>query len=175
MAHLTVTHLCVAIAAALASHQWLQNTIDVDNTCAKWTSHESPVTASVDIKWTPQVYNGSFFHQTVYRGDASPEVDAAWKALGVDYRALRIDESEAEAAAITIDHVHIREKYGGGHPANLEGLHHLHCLNLLRQGLVYNYDYYKKLGHGAFKNEEPVVKYHISKSHSPFEIVKQIC
>lgn len=25
-------------------------------------------------------------------------------------------------------HVHAREKFGGGYVANLEGLHHLHCL-----------------------------------------------
>jgi hypothetical protein len=74
-----------------------------------------------------------------------------------------VPESEAEKSGIAKDQVKIREKYGGGYPGNVEGLHHLHCLNLLRQTSFYNYDYYKKLGEGAFKNEEPIVKVHVSK------------
>lgn len=34
----------------------------------------------------------------------------------------------AERAGLRPDHVQIAEKYGGGYPANVEGLHHLHCL-----------------------------------------------
>jgi hypothetical protein len=162
VAILIVTHLCVALAAALVTHQFYTEKTDVNAICAKVTSHNSPATTDVGIKWAPVTYNGSFFHQTIYRQDASPEVDAAWTALGVDYRPLRIHNDEAAESGITIDHVKIKEEYGGGYPANMEGLHHLHCLNLLRQGLVYNYDYYKAKGHGAFSNEEPIVKYHIS-------------
>lgn len=35
---------------------------------------------------------------------------------------------EAEKSGLAPDQVKINEKYGGGYPANLEGLHHLHCL-----------------------------------------------
>jgi hypothetical protein len=63
---------------------------------------------------------------------------------------------------LAADHVKIRSRYGGGYVANVEGLHHLHCLNLLRQSSYYNYDYYKTLGKGAFSNEEPVVKVHVT-------------
>lgn len=56
----------------------------------------------------------------------------------------------------------INPKYGGGFPANVEGLHHLHCLNLLRQALYYNVDYYRAKGTGAFLNEEHIVKAHVS-------------
>lgn len=35
--------------------------------------------------------------------------------------------------------------------------------NLVRQGLYYNYDYYKKLGTGAFVNEDMIVEKHICK------------
>lgn len=38
----------------------------------------------VDIKYAFTSFNGSFLKETVYRRDASPEVDAAWEALGVD-------------------------------------------------------------------------------------------
>lgn len=76
---------------------------------------------------------------------------------------MRIADSEAQSAGLTQDHVRIKQQYGGGYPGNLEGLHHLHCLNLVRQGLVYNYEYYKEQAKGAFVNDEPVVKAHISK------------
>ncbi len=59
--------------------------------------------------------------------------------------------------------VQVQGKYGGGFPANVEGLHHLHCLNLLRQTLWFNYDYYHALGEGAFKNSDEIVRYHVSK------------
>lgn len=79
------------------------------------------------------------------------------------------------------------DKYGGGFFVNVEGMHHLHCLvclfllrprssplmkfgrlrypqNLVRQGLYYNYDYYKRQGTGAFVNEDMIVEKHICKS-----------
>jgi hypothetical protein len=69
--------------------------------------------------------------------------------------------------------------------ANVEGLHHLHCLvsisyrhwwvgrgagrkmltsgqNLLRQALYFNVDYYRKQGQGAFVNDEFILHTHIS-------------
>ncbi|TLD36224.1 tat pathway signal sequence [Venturia nashicola] len=121
----------------------------------------------VGINYGEVLYNGSFFHEQIYRKDPSPEVDAAWKALGADSdsqmdRALRVPESEAQKSGISLDHVRIKAKYGGGYPANVEGLHHLHCLNLLRKGLIYNYPYYKNLGKGPFSNGDHVVKVHIT-------------
>lgn len=32
--------------------------------------------------------------------------------------------------------------WGSGYAANMNGPHHLHCLNLLRKALFYNYEYY---------------------------------
>ena len=34
----------------------------------------------------------------------------------------------AERVGLQKDQVKISEKYGGGYPANVEGLHQLHCL-----------------------------------------------
>ena len=85
-----------------------------------------------------------------------------WESLGVNYRPLIIPSSLAQKSGLAADQVKINEKYGGGYPANVEGLHHLHCLNLLRQSLWYNYDYYHTRGEGAFKNEEYIVKFHVS-------------
>jgi hypothetical protein len=70
--------------------------------------------------------------------------------------------SLAQKSGLAHDQVKINQKYGSGYHANIEGLHHLHCLNLLRQRLWYNYDYYHSLGEGAFKNEDYIVKFHMS-------------
>lgn len=34
----------------------------------------------------------------------------------------------AEAVGLGQDQVRVKEEYGGGYVANVEGLHHLHCL-----------------------------------------------
>jgi len=44
----------------------------------------APVLKGVGINYGEVLYNGSFFHEQIYRKDPSPEVDAAWKALGAD-------------------------------------------------------------------------------------------
>lgn len=43
-------------------------------------------------------------------------------------RPARVPPELAQLAGLTDDKVQISEKYGGGFPANVEGLHHLHCL-----------------------------------------------
>lgn len=57
---------------------------DLDRACARHVSHYSPVTSDVDITFQPQRFNGSLLKENIYRQDASPEVDAAWEALGVN-------------------------------------------------------------------------------------------
>jgi Mycotoxin biosynthesis protein UstYa len=49
---------------------------------------------------------------------------------------LRVPPDQAEKSGLLPDQVKINEKYGGGFPANVEGLHHLHCL--VRHPLVYH-------------------------------------
>lgn len=44
----------------------------------------APIVEDVGVKWSPQMFNGSFKEKTIYREDPSPEVDEAWDALGVD-------------------------------------------------------------------------------------------
>lgn len=122
----------------------------------------APLFSDLDIEYHAVRYNGSFLHENVYRQRAGPEVDAAWQALGVDYRAMGIPKDVAHIAGIRSNQVQIKDKYGGGYPANLEGLHHLHCLDLLRKALYWNYDYYKDLGKGAFINDEMIVEKHVT-------------
>lgn len=105
---------------------------------------EAPVVKEVMPNWHTTLFNGSFLHENVYRQSASPEVDNAWEALGVNCRASELsvrslltrslDRSivvrpeEAEQSGLRHDQVKISQAYGGGYPANVEGLHHLHCL-----------------------------------------------
>lgn len=135
-----------------------------DSSCVRRTTQSTPILKDIPIKYSTIPFNGTFMTEDVYRRAGSLEVDAAWEALGVNYRSVRIPVEDREIAGISPDHVQINQKYGGGFPANVEGLHHLHCLNLVRQSLYYNYDYYKALGKGAFINQERILRLHVCKS-----------
>lgn len=123
----------------------------------------APVLEDLSLTYTTMSFNGSLPQSNEYRQDAGQEVDAVWNDLGINYRDIVIPATLAARSGITTDHVTISEKYGGGYRANVEGLTHLHCLNLLRQGLWYNYDYYQKKGEGAFENDIPILKLHVCK------------
>ena len=72
---------------------------------------------------------------------------------------------EGEAARrsdLNKDHARRAKKYGGGIPVYVEGFHQLHCLDLLRKGLYYNYEYYHSRGEGAFGDPEYIQRYHVS-------------
>lgn len=43
-------------------------------------------------------------------------------------RSIVIRSEEADEMGLRRDQVKISQEYGGGFPANVEGLHHLHCL-----------------------------------------------
>ncbi|KAL6173035.1 hypothetical protein ACJQWK_02168 [Exserohilum turcicum] len=131
-----------------------------DDFCIHHVSQYSPVVRDVKPNWHTQLFNGSFLHQNIYRQPAGPEVDAAWDALGINYRSVVIPEAEAERTGLRHDQVKVSQEYGGGFPANVEGLHHLHCLDLLRKTLHWNYDYYLAQKQGAFVNSEYIVRVH---------------
>ncbi|KAM3418223.1 hypothetical protein BST61_g4225 [Cercospora zeina] len=122
----------------------------------------SPVTRNLDISFHTTQFDGKFMDENIYRLKANNETDAAWEALGINYRSLRVPKDVGRSVGLRSGQVQIDDKYGGGFPANLEGLHHLHCLNLVRQALYYNIDYYRAKGTGAFENDEVVVQKHVS-------------
>ncbi|KAF2743005.1 hypothetical protein M011DRAFT_452013 [Sporormia fimetaria CBS 119925] len=162
-----VLALCITVNAAIAV--WLgialvrvDHLTDADGFCLQHISQYSPLVKEVKPGWRTVQYNGTFFHANVYRQEASPEVDAAWEALGTDYRSIVVPESEASKTGLRRDQVKVSQLYGGGYPANVEGLHHLHCLNLLRKALRWNYEYYREKKEGAFVNSEYVIRYHVT-------------
>ncbi|KAH0392815.1 hypothetical protein KCU89_g13067, partial [Aureobasidium melanogenum] len=121
----------------------------------------SPLIPDVTLAFHEQQFNGSLLKENIYRRNASEEVDEAWQALGIDYRSVVIPAALASRAGIAEDQVKVSSEYGGGFVANVEGLHQLHCLNLLRQSLWFNYEYYARKGQGAFKNSDYILQKHV--------------
>ncbi|KAF7505676.1 hypothetical protein GJ744_000525 [Endocarpon pusillum] len=157
---LFLASLCVAAGlGAWFGSRWH---IGADHFCAAYASQYSPIRKDVDITYNVIRFNGSLLKENVYRQDAGPDVDAAWASLGVDYRSVMIPADEAAKSGLLADQVKIADKYGGGFPANVEGLHQLHCLNLLRKSLYYNFDHYHALGEGAFSNSDHILRHHVS-------------
>ncbi|KAF2033484.1 hypothetical protein EK21DRAFT_58412 [Setomelanomma holmii] len=136
---------------------------DPDDFCMHHVSRyceTAPVVKDVRPGWHDKTFNGSFLHENMYRGPAGPDVDTAWEALGVNFRSVVIPPDEAEETGLRPDQVQISQTYGGGFPANVEGLHHLHCLDLLRKSLHWNYDYYLAKKEGPFVNSDYIVRVH---------------
>jgi len=104
----------------------------------------------MSITYNKVKFDGVFKNESIYRQLASPEVDEAWEALGVDCplhspsltsfmslttndycmkdRPLVLPEELGAKAGLTKSHGQRNKKYGGGYLVNVEGLHHLHCL-----------------------------------------------
>ncbi|KAK3360930.1 hypothetical protein B0T24DRAFT_507241, partial [Lasiosphaeria ovina] len=148
---------------------WLGNSsylLDADKFCTRQVRlYWSPVLDAISPNYSPVKFNGSFLKENVYRQPASPAVDAAWEALGINYRSMGIPAGRAVSAGLsTSQHVQISGEHmaGGGFVADLEGLHHLHCLDLLRQGLGWNIEYYKARGTGPWRDGDGFARKHVT-------------
>lgn len=141
------TFVSAHVGARLAS-----GTADLDGACAKHTTQWSPLLREVQVRYNWQHFNGTFLEEDVYRREGSPEVDAAWEALGVDCesttaanlpspwddmcanrggiadRAGVISIEDGLKSGMDMSFVRRSEKYGAGFFVNVEGMHHLHCL-----------------------------------------------
>ncbi|RMZ92008.1 hypothetical protein DV736_g730, partial [Chaetothyriales sp. CBS 134916] len=133
--------------------------LNLDSLCTGHISQFSPVVQDVGIRFETTRFNGSLMKPTIFRQDASPEGETA---NFVTDRGVRVPAELASKSNLLPDQVKISQKYGGGYPANVEGLHHLHCLNLLRQALYLNYDYYHAKGEGPFRNNDTILQYHVT-------------
>ena len=161
----------VAIALVLTSSLltvltvWRYLVLDLDKTCSLYTTQSwSPILRDVEVKYEAVDFNGSFWKETKFRGEAGPEVDDAWEALGTNYKRLVIPVEDAEKSGIALDSVSVpAERPGGpGYHASVEVFHQLHCLNLLRKALYFNVDYYRHLGQGAFADSELIIRPHVT-------------
>ena len=51
---------------------------------------------------------------------------------------------------------------GGGYPVLFEFEHHLHCLNLVRKSLAWNYPHYIAERHDSFHADADVIELHVN-------------
>ncbi|RDL32125.1 Uncharacterized protein BP5553_09527 [Venustampulla echinocandica] len=160
--HIFVAFMSTISAFALGVFLGSQKSAWFQRECITQVQKYSPILKKVDTSLHTVRFNGSLLKENVFRQSAGPEVDAAWGSIGVNYRSLAVPASEATESGLLLDQVKISSRYGGGFPANVEGLHHLHCLDLLRQALYFNYDYYHARGNGAFKNKDNIVRFHVT-------------
>lgn len=88
-------------AATLAISRWFWRS-QLDQTCSRHTSQSwstrlgrsvrqryvlttaGPMMDGVDIKYETVRFDGTFFGDNIYREAASPEVDEAWRGLGIE-------------------------------------------------------------------------------------------
>ncbi|OAL22758.1 hypothetical protein AYO20_11107 [Fonsecaea nubica] len=135
----------------------------LDRVCTAHTSQTwSPVEQDVEIHYNSRRFNASFYKESIYRQPASPEVDAAWEELGTELKGIVLSVDEAKRSGLELDRVMVGEDYGGpGYVAFVEVTHQIHCLNLLRRGLWFNYEYYMSNNIAEFADGESIVKLHI--------------
>ncbi|KAK3694914.1 hypothetical protein B0T22DRAFT_477626 [Podospora appendiculata] len=150
-------------ALLMAASSFAPQRLDVDGSAIiQRVSIDSPILHDINLRQVITRFNGSFFHADIFRQDAGPRVDEAWESLGVEYRPVVVPDHLASRSGLSESHVRVSEVYGGGYLANVEGLHHLHCLNLIRKAVYFNYDYYKRLGEKEFSNGEAILRPHIT-------------
>lgn len=95
----------------------------------------SPALKDIDPTYRRVKFNGTLDYPSIYRGDPSPEIDAAWDNLE-NVRVTSITEEEVLKIGKTTDAIKIPSQFGGGYMASVEVNHQLHCLNFLRKSLV---------------------------------------
>ncbi|MCJ1437202.1 hypothetical protein MMC27_006588 [Xylographa pallens] len=146
------------LLGCLAGQQWPQ---DLDRLCVDQFATWSPIARDVDITLHEQFFNTSLLKPSLYRHDPGPEVDQAWEDLGSNYGPVGLTDEEAIKSRISLDHARAPQELGGQIIANVEVLHELHCLNVLRRTNYWNYEHYAKSGQGEFANEEKIVRLHV--------------
>ncbi|KAH8160582.1 hypothetical protein CIB48_g7683 [Xylaria polymorpha] len=100
------------------------------------------------LKWT-----NSYYPRDIYRLPPSPAVDEAWDRI-TRVNLISVSESEirklGKDPSLTIQSPESwwSESWGDGYMGQIDVFHQIHCLNMLRQGLITNYNYYwgKKYG-----------------------------
>ncbi|KAI9735458.1 MAG: hypothetical protein M1818_006464 [Claussenomyces sp. TS43310] len=72
-----------------------------------------------------------------------------------------IPEEDAERIGFSPGMVKRRASDGGGFIAQMEVFHQLHCLDTLRQGMYFNYDYYQANRKGVWERSDAIVRKHM--------------
>ncbi|GAW12178.1 hypothetical protein ANO14919_015390 [Xylariales sp. No.14919] len=128
------------------------------NHLLRWTSSYSPILDQLQISTSlrdlhiPLIPNATE-PRDIYRLPPSPAVDEAWDRITrVNLISIAEDEirklGKDPSLAIHSPESWWSETWGNGYMGQIDVFHQIHCLNMLRQGLITNYNYYwgKKYG-----------------------------
>ncbi|KAI5458728.1 hypothetical protein BGZ63DRAFT_466409 [Mariannaea sp. PMI_226] len=132
--------LAVSLGANILTYIYIHSDSFLDPACILHTQ-QNPTPVDIPLHFGSVRYDGRFLSNSssIYRQPPSPEVDAAWEALGTTSKPLILSPSQAKRAGLSPDHL---KTPSGDFPTYFEFDHHLHCLNMVRKSLFYNYDYY---------------------------------
>ncbi|KIJ57624.1 hypothetical protein HYDPIDRAFT_44860, partial [Hydnomerulius pinastri MD-312] len=88
----------------------------------------SPVNEAVE--YVNVHFNGSVQSTSIFRGDPSPEIDAAWRRVSTDVKATRLTRSQflLSGGNDSTSAIKFRPEDGGGYMSQIDGYHHVHCL-----------------------------------------------
>jgi hypothetical protein len=81
----------------------------------------------------------------IFRLPPSPEVDAAWERIAHDGVIVLTEDEIRRVGKDPRYSVQTHPSWGypeGSYVALVDSFHQIHCLNALRKGLIYNYQYY---------------------------------
>ncbi|PCH44844.1 hypothetical protein WOLCODRAFT_78423 [Wolfiporia cocos MD-104 SS10] len=115
-------------------------------------SNSSQAPALEAVEHTQVVLNGTLTFPSIYRGEPSASVDAAWDQITKNVKFSVITEDDLTKIGQTVrpSTVRIDEKFGGGILAGFELGHQMHCLNMLRKHTYI--DYYGPLNQDYLDN-----------------------
>jgi hypothetical protein len=99
----------------------------------KCVEHVSAWSPGLDaVQYESQVFRGSLYHHSAWKGTPRPELDALWHRVG-QVGSISITDEEVRRLGKDPDYtIRWPEVYGGGHVASVEVFHHLHCLVSIR-------------------------------------------
>jgi hypothetical protein len=80
-------------------------------------------------------FNGTLDAPSIYRGGPSQEIDAAWDRISHDARLVRLtlEQLLRTGEKPSPSMARYPDEYGGGYMANVEVIHQLHCMDMLRK------------------------------------------
>lgn len=80
------------------------------------------------VKYETRIFEGSLYHNSPWKGEPRPELDALWHRVG-QVGAMSISAEEVRRLGKDPDYVvKWPPDLGGGHVVSVETFHHLHCL-----------------------------------------------
>ncbi|KAJ5612189.1 hypothetical protein N7510_005383 [Penicillium lagena] len=137
--------ICSAVLMVLLCLQFWRSHELSDLKCLQRTSAYSPILNDIPTTLTEIRMNGTFTFPSIYRGEPSPEIDAAWDRVSM-LRPLDIHLTDAEFLKIgrsVETAARNAPENGGGFFLQPEFSHQLHCVNLLRKVSHFKFGYYK--------------------------------